>query len=687
MARRVSCGRDYDAAPELDKIMEEGSNCNYDFYSIPIVHPHPRPERLDGPVLERPGPFLRSDMILNTSEWASLVVGKISDWIDLDAEDDNLRFLSEKALLQELDFAVHLSLPAVLIPLKSRKCANLARFLNEHLYLGPSQQIWVHVPMKSPSCKEKSSVNINGQTFNINDFPSLGGDSDTDDAIANKIEIKTNGIPDQNGIQNCVENMSVDKMNDVTHVDLMNNTDCHDTSDDDDPWQWFNVLRTLCDSPRRIAVCLELSLDLPDESSLKRWLGEPVKCAMLPTNVFLSNRKGFPVLSRTHQTLVRQLMRLQTQFLITGPAKHFDKSEICFYQYLEYLLTSMEEPDGVEKFSKGYEDYLQAPLQPLMDNLESQTYEVFEKDPIKYVTYEEAIREALVDRIPEAEKDTSYQVVMVVGAGRGPLVRAVFSAADFVQRKVRVYAVEKNPNAVLTLRTLQKEIWSDKEVTIVWHDMRTWEAPEKADILVSELLGSFGDNELSPECLDGAQKFLKPDGISIPSEYTSFVAPLQSSKLFNEVRSNKERDKHPLANMETPYVVRLHNCHVLDKPKQLFQFKHPNWGIIDNTRYKDLKFDIKEDAVLHGFAGYFHTVLYKSHCLSIVPESYSHGMFSWFPIYFPIREPIFLPRGSEMDLNFWRRVDAHKVWYEWTITKPVPIPIHNPKARSYWIGL
>jgi type II protein arginine methyltransferase len=38
-------------------------------------------------------------------------------------------------------------------------------------------------------------------------------------------------------------------------------------------------------------------------------------------------------------------------------------------------------------------------------------------------------------------------------------------------------------------------------------------------IKVSELLGSFGDNELSPECLDGAQKFLKSDGISIPSWY------------------------------------------------------------------------------------------------------------------------------------------------------------------------
>lgn len=33
--------------------------------------------------------------------------------------------------------------------------------------------------------------------------------------------------------------------------------------------------------------------------------------------------------------------------------------------------------------------------------------------------------------------------------------------------------------------------------------------PEPVDILISELLGSFGDNELSPECLDGAQKWLK----------------------------------------------------------------------------------------------------------------------------------------------------------------------------------
>ena len=46
-------------------------------------------------------------------------------------------------------------------------------------------------------------------------------------------------------------------------------------------------------------------------------------------------------------------------------------------------------PDPVEMFATGYHDYLQAPLQPLMDNLESLTYETFEKDPIKYQQYEE----------------------------------------------------------------------------------------------------------------------------------------------------------------------------------------------------------------------------------------------------------------------------------------------------------
>ena len=47
-------------------------------------------------------------------------------------------------------------------------------------------------------------------------------------------------------------------------------------------------------------------------------------------------------------------------------------------------------------------------------------------------------------------KSYHFRVVMVVGAGRGPLVTASITAAAKADRNIRVYAVEKNANAVVT---------------------------------------------------------------------------------------------------------------------------------------------------------------------------------------------------------------------------------------------
>ena len=63
------------------------------------------------------------------------------------------------------------------------------------------------------------------------------------------------------------------------------------------------------------------------------------------------------------------------------------------------------------------------------------------------------------------------------------------------------------------LQQRQAMDWGEK-VQLIFGDMRVVDVPKKADILVSELLGSFGDNELSPECLDGASRFLKGGCVS-----------------------------------------------------------------------------------------------------------------------------------------------------------------------------
>lgn len=72
----------------------------------------------------------------------------------------------------------------------------------------------------------------------------------------------------------------------------------------------------------------------------------------------------------------------------------------------------------MERFARGYEDYLQCPLQPLMDNLESGTYEVFEKDPVKYAQYQFAIQEAITDiasaRKAENPEDAMYGHILIL---------------------------------------------------------------------------------------------------------------------------------------------------------------------------------------------------------------------------------------------------------------------------------
>ena len=67
-----------------------------------------------------------------------------------------------------------------------------------------------------------------------------------------------------------------------------------------------------------------------------------------------------------------------------------------------------------------------------------------------YVCVAQAIEKALIDRIPASKMATEQAVVMVVGAGRGPIVRAALKAAEQCNRQIKLYAVEKNANAVVT---------------------------------------------------------------------------------------------------------------------------------------------------------------------------------------------------------------------------------------------
>ena len=77
----------------------------------------------------------------------------------------------------------------------------------------------------------------------------------------------------------------------------------------DDTWQWWHHVRALCGHSTKLGVLLVVPITLADASPVDRWLGEPVKAVLLPTAAFLTNRKGFPVLSRPHQDLLAKVFQ------------------------------------------------------------------------------------------------------------------------------------------------------------------------------------------------------------------------------------------------------------------------------------------------------------------------------------------------------------------------------------------
>jgi type II protein arginine methyltransferase len=82
-------------------------------------------------------------------------------------------------------------------------------------------------------------------------------------------------------------------------------------------------------------VALELSADVPSAANVERWLGEPIKCLIVPISIFLTNKKGYPVLSKAHQDLVRTFARLNLQMVVQGSKRHDDMN--FYVSYLEHL--------------------------------------------------------------------------------------------------------------------------------------------------------------------------------------------------------------------------------------------------------------------------------------------------------------------------------------------------------------
>lgn len=154
----LSCGVDLHAVPNILEALEDARADKFDFACIPLAHP--RYNRDSTGLGERAGPWTRSDLLLNSGTWSSVVVGKVSHWIDLDSVDEEISYNSRKvrkallfpcnclqAFKQEIAWASHLSLPAILLPPPTQNSVNYAQCINQSLLGLTAMQVWLQVPL------------------------------------------------------------------------------------------------------------------------------------------------------------------------------------------------------------------------------------------------------------------------------------------------------------------------------------------------------------------------------------------------------------------------------------------------------------------------------------------------------------------------------------------------------------
>ena len=349
----------------------------------PLAHPRFRRDHKQPP---SGLPMTRSDRLLSSARWTKHIVGKVSPWLQLDSPHESIRRRSEAAFRAEIAWAAHLGLQAVMLPPPSSDASNYARLVQWACLATQAMRFYVRVPIGSADDEE------------------------------------------------------------------------------DGPWACWDRLRTACEQSASLAVALEMGLDLPEAAAeLERWCGEPVAMVTVPTATFLTNKKGYPTLSRRHQAAFSRLMRLKPKLVVSGredglrgmpnevgagtlSAEAAAEGIGAYLQYICFLISKLPPETDHSRLEAPYYDYLQAPLQPLADDLESSTYETFEQDPVKYKQYQAAVRAALTDCHPPG---TAEPVVMVLGAGRGPLVDASLVTAAVPSNPFPVHRLLQHPSLPL----------------------------------------------------------------------------------------------------------------------------------------------------------------------------------------------------------------------------------------------
>jgi len=238
-------------------------------------------------------------------------------------------------------------------------------------------------------------------------------------------------------------------------------------------------------------------------------------------------------------------------------------------------------------------------------------------------------------------------VVVDVGAGTGLLSFLCLQAGA-----KRVHAIERSPVIKWAKLLAEKNDFADR---IVFHndDARNVEIGEKADVVVSELIGHLAFEEGMAETIaDTKGRFLKQGGALIPENVTLRAALVNEKEIYDSYINGWEKvcgiDYSFMREqaVKKAYVTDIAERDLLSESAKIFSvdFSQSNLSVKFNT----IDFKVFRKGFVNGVALWFDAQLSSSVKLSSSPWTKTH----WKQCFVPFDKSIKVIIDDELSISF-----------------------------------
>ncbi len=251
-------------------------------------------------------------------------------------------------------------------------------------------------------------------------------------------------------------------------------------------------------------------------------------------------------------------------------------------------------------------------------------------------------------------------VVADLGTGTGILS---YWAVEAGAKKV--YAVDQN-SVIDSAREIARLNGMEDRIVFLRGDSREIELPRKADVLVSELLASFGIEDGVVEVVaDARERWLKKNHRMIPRGFSLYAAPVESTPAFDKISFWDNVSGYRYAPIKacmvnSVWVEQFKRQELLAKPVKI---KEVDLSLENETHLnRTIAFTASRKGLLHGFCGFFRARLADGVSFSTSPTA---SATHWNQMFFPTPEQLRLAVGDKIIFRISTSRAAGRIHFNW----------------------